>query len=109
MSIFEKDRLFMQVALDEAKKANLFLTTALAVATQKSVSLMGNRANGETGYFESLGNENQKICVTLNILYDEKNKLPHYKIKSWNLAKINAPVYEDNNIELWEGVFENDN
>lgn len=54
-------------------------------------------------YYESSGQKNQKICVTLNIFYDENTKVPHYEIVSWNLANIELPIYEEENIDLWEG------
>ncbi|MDF2677583.1 MAG: hypothetical protein K0Q97_1908 [Bacillota bacterium] len=59
-----------------------------------------------TIYYEVFGKENQKICVTLNILYDDTINIPYYKIKSWNLANINALNYEEENYDLWEGIFE---
>lgn len=73
------------------------------------IEITSNNADDYNVYFESAGNENQKICVTMYILYDEENKMPYYTIKSWNLSNINTPVYDDSNIDLWEGVFENEN
>ncbi|MEL7647752.1 MAG: hypothetical protein AAGU76_06640 [Sedimentibacter sp.] len=54
-------------------------------------------------YYESSGGRNQKICVTLNALYDTSGK-PSYEIESWNLANIELPVYEEENYDLWEGI-----
>jgi len=57
-------------------------------------------------YYESLGDKNQKICVTLNIFYDENTMKPYYEITSWNLANIELPEYEDENYDLWKGIDE---
>lgn len=55
-------------------------------------------------YYESLGEMNQKICVTLEVLYDQDSNVPYYEITSWNLANIELPVYEEENYDLWEGI-----
>lgn len=57
-----------------------------------------------TVYYESLGEMNQKICVSLEVFYDQNNNVPYYKITSWNLANIELPVYEEENFDLWEGI-----
>ncbi|HRC80612.1 MAG TPA: hypothetical protein PLF27_04415 [Sedimentibacter sp.] len=51
--------------------------------------------------YESTGQKNQKISVTLNIVYEDR---VYYEIESWNLSNIELPVYEDQIIELWEGI-----
>lgn len=55
-------------------------------------------------YYESLGELNQKICVTLNIYYDEIKNEPCYEIISWNLTNIELPSYEEEIYNLWEGI-----
>lgn len=57
-------------------------------------------------YYEVLGDKNQKICVTLNILYDDKNDTPYYKIISWNLSNIELPKYDEEIYDLWKGIDE---
>lgn len=54
-------------------------------------------------YYEVHGNKNQKLCVTLKVLNSEANS-PKYEIITWNLANIELPVYEEKNINLWEGI-----
>nr|WP_312576773.1 hypothetical protein [Sedimentibacter sp.] len=57
-----------------------------------------------TIYYESLGDLNQKICVTLNIFYDEERNEPYYEIVSWNLSNIDLPSYDDEVYDLWKGI-----
>ena len=57
-----------------------------------------------TVHYESLGEKNQKIIVSLDILYDEMTNEPLYEIVSWNLTNIELPVYEEENYDLWEGI-----
>lgn len=85
------------------------------VATQKIMALddlsiiksyEDNQDNYLTIYYEVFGELNQKICVTLNILYDEIKNQPYYEIVSWNLSNINLPGYEEELYDLWEGVNE---
>jgi len=57
-----------------------------------------------TVYYESLGDLNQKICVTLNVYLDEIKVEPYYEIVSWNLSNIEIPSYEENVYDLWEGI-----
>ncbi|NMB97522.1 MAG: hypothetical protein GYA02_13080 [Clostridiaceae bacterium] len=51
--------------------------------------------------YEAAGQKNQKISVSLNIVIEDK---VYYEIESWNLSNIELPVYEDQIIDLWEGV-----
>jgi hypothetical protein len=39
--------------------------------------------------------------VTLNLIYGDRL---YYEIESWNLSNIDLPVYEDDIIDLWEGI-----
>lgn len=55
-----------------------------------------------TVQYEVLGQKNQKISVELNILHD--NKGYYYEIAAWNLSNIELPVYEDEIIDIWEGI-----
>lgn len=52
--------------------------------------------------YEVLGQKNQKISVILNILQDTKGY--YYEIAAWNLSNIELPVYEDEIIDIWEGI-----
>ncbi|MGB4438967.1 MAG: hypothetical protein WBJ13_07025 [Sedimentibacter sp.] len=90
--------------LSETEKFfNIFADNISDVA---DVTVIENNEGNDnfTIYYESLGQKNQKICVTLNILYDELSKKPYYEIVSWNLANIKLPVYEEENFDLWEGI-----
>lgn len=58
-------------------------------------------------YYEVLGEKNQKLCVTLKILYNEINYKPYYEIITWNLTNINIPDYDEEIYDLWEGIDEN--
>ena len=51
--------------------------------------------------YEAAGQKNQKINVTLNLIYGDRL---YYEIESWNLSNIDLPVYEDDIIDLWEGI-----
>ena len=55
-------------------------------------------------YYEIAGQKNQKICITLNISCDQKNYRPYYEIISWNLTNIDIPGYDEEILDLWEGV-----
>ncbi len=52
--------------------------------------------------YEVLGQKNQKINVILNILHDSKGY--YYEIAAWNLSNIQLPIYEDEIIDIWEGI-----
>lgn len=69
----------------------------------EGVSIISSNDDSIKVYYEALGDKNQKICVNLNIMYAKVNKRPYYDIKTWNLTTIELPVYEEENIELWEG------
>ncbi|HHZ02367.1 MAG TPA: hypothetical protein GX396_05445 [Tissierellia bacterium] len=56
-----------------------------------------------SAWYEVLGSKNQKITVSLNILFEESKDSYYYEITSWNLSNIELPVYEEEYIELWEG------
>lgn len=51
--------------------------------------------------YEVLGLKNQKISVDLNILQTDRF---YYEIEAWNLSSIELPVYEDEIIDIWEGI-----
>ena len=51
--------------------------------------------------YEVLGLKNQKISVDLNILQTDRF---YYEIVAWNLSSIELPVYEDEIIDIWEGI-----
>ena len=52
--------------------------------------------------YDVLGQKNQKISVELNILHDTKGY--YYEIAAWNLSNIELPVYEDEIIDIWDGI-----
>lgn len=52
--------------------------------------------------YEVLGEKNQKISVELNIMHNTKGY--YYQITAWNLSNIVLPVYEDEIIDIWEGI-----
>lgn len=80
-----------------------FNDAALKVANINDVSIISSNSNSFKIYYEALGDKNQKICVTINIMYDEISRRPYYDIETWNLSTIEPPVYEEENIDLWEG------
>ena len=51
--------------------------------------------------YEVLGLKNQKISVDLNILQTDRF---YYEIEAWNLSSIELPIYEDEIIDIWEGI-----
>ena len=51
--------------------------------------------------YEVLGSKNQKISVDLNILQTDRF---YYEIEAWNLSSIELPIYEDEIIDIWEGI-----
>ena len=75
----------------------------IALREIKSVSIIDSNKNLLKIYYEELGDKNQKISVTLNIMYDIINRRPYYDIETWNLSTIELPVYEEENFDLWEG------
>ena len=79
------------------------LTENISSIEDVSIIERGEENNNFTIYYEAFGQKNQKICVTLNICYDENTRVPHYEIVSWNLANIELPIYEEENFDLWEG------
>lgn len=92
---------------DNVSKSKLFLEFVEDnIENVAGVSLIERNIENDilTVYYETLGNKNQKICVTLNISYDAPRNEPHYEIKSWNLTNIKLPAYEDENFKLWEGI-----
>lgn len=89
---------------DVIMKSNESVIENISNVEDVSVLEYSEENNNFTIYYEALGQKNQKICVTLNIIYDELNKEPHYEIASWNLANIELPIYEEENFDLWEGI-----
>jgi len=76
---------------------------AEAVSKLNGVSIIELNNNTFSLYYEIFGDKNQKLCVTLKILYDEEKNIPYYDIVTWNLEPIELPVYEEENYDLWEG------
>lgn len=52
--------------------------------------------------YEILGDQNQKISVALNIRQDARGYF--YEIEAWNLSNIDLPLYEEEIIDVWEGI-----
>lgn len=67
------------------------------------VSITDSSSDSIKIYYEIPGDKNQKICVTLNIMYDPISRNPDYDVETWNLSAIELPAYEEENIDLWEG------
>ncbi len=80
------------ITLQNAEKASL--------SSNEEVSLIHN--DNLLVQYEVLGERNQKISVELNILGDS-NKY-YYEIVAWNLSNIELPVYQDEIIDIWEGL-----
>lgn len=76
---------------------------AESIVKLHGVSVISLNDDSLTLYYETLGNKNQKLCVTLKIMYDEEKSVPYYNIETWNLSPIEAPVYEEETLDLWEG------
>lgn len=51
--------------------------------------------------YEVSGEKNQKISVALNLFYTDR---AYYEIEAWNLSNIELPVYEEEIIDIWEGI-----
>ncbi|HNZ83407.1 MAG: hypothetical protein KBA50_04120 [Sedimentibacter sp.] len=51
--------------------------------------------------YEVSGEKNQKITVALNLFFTDR---ANYEIRAWNLSNIELPVYEDEIIDIWEGI-----
>lgn len=89
---------------DSAIESKLYFDTlSKKLSDLKDVDFVHEEENFSV-YYESLGEMNQKICVSLDVLYDQENNVPYYEITSWNLANIELPVYEEENYDLWEGI-----
>lgn len=82
---------------------NYFDRLSHLLLQSEDVVILNNDTNNFKIYYEVHDNRKQKICVTLKVLYNDTNK-PTYEIITWNLANIELPVYEEENINLWEGI-----
>lgn len=76
---------------------------AEAIIKLYGVSVTELNNDSLTLYYENLGDKNQKLCVTLMVMYDDERNLPYYDIVTWNLEPIELPVFEEENYDLWEG------
>lgn len=82
----------------------VFFNTAVGELSEiDGVSIISSNWDSFKIYYEASGDKNQKICVTVNIMYDKINNYPYYNIETWNLSTIEPPVYEEENFDLWEG------
>lgn len=68
------------------------------------VTVLEQHDKDVTVNYEVLGDRNQKINVTLKLVYDEVGHKKYYEIMSWNLANIEIPEYEEETVDLWEGT-----
>lgn len=76
---------------------------AEAIVKLYGVSVTELNNDSLTLYYENQGDKNQKLCVTLMVMYDDERNLPYYDIVTWNLEPIELPVFEEENYDLWEG------
>lgn len=91
--------------MEDTDTPDIFYNNAVIHLTEiDGISIINTDIDSFQAYYEALGDKNQKICVTLNILYDEVNHRPYYTIETWNLSPIELPNYEQQNIDLWEGL-----
>lgn len=82
-----------------------FMKNAAETITKiDGVSVIRFSDDSFTLYYESLGNKNQKLCSTLEIMYNEEKSIPYYDIVTWNIEPIELPEYEEENYDLWEGL-----
>ncbi len=51
--------------------------------------------------YEVAGEKNQKLSVVLNLFFTDR---AYYEIEAWVLSNIDLPVYEDEIIDIWEGI-----
>ena len=88
----------------KSSSKEILMDKAAGMVTKiNGVSIVDSSRDSFSLYYESPGNKNQKICVTLNVMYDEINNIFVYDIQTWNLASIEIPLYEEENYNLWEG------
>lgn len=106
--ISEKLILFHTAKFDEdlSKSINFYKHAKEELREIEDIKVIKQDGKELTIYYEILGDRNQKISVTLNILYDETNDKPYYEIVSWNLSNIELPKYEEEIVDLWEGTDE---
>lgn len=89
---------------DQDNKSEIFYSSLSASLDGiKDVSVIENNDTSFKIYYEVTGDKNQKLCVTLNVLYNEDSNRPYYNIETWNLSAIELPVYEEEIFDLWEG------
>lgn len=94
----------LSVNLTYSNNISSFISnSAEAIASLHGVSVIEMNSDDFILYYETLGIKNQKLCVTLKIMYDLEKKLPYYSILTWNLEPIKLPTYEEENYNLWEG------
>lgn len=87
----------------ESTKETFMNNAAESVVKIYGISVINLNDESLVLYYETLGDKNQKLCVTLKVMYDEAKNLPYYDIETWNLAPIEEPVYEEETLDLWEG------
>lgn len=92
------------IAVEFYKKAEEEIQKLEGVTVIKKAN--NSLVSGLSLYYEVLGEKNQRISVTIEILYDNINNKPFYEIKSWNMSNIEIPEYEDETFDLWEGIDE---
>lgn len=106
--ISAQNELNINYDINISKTANFRATATEKLMELNDVTIVKNEENNSFSefaiYYESLGDLNQKICVTLNIYFDEEKNEPYYEIVSWNLTNIELPSYEEEIYDLWEGI-----
>ncbi len=68
-----------------------------------NISIVDQTNDSARIYYESIGEKNQKICVTLVINFDKNAQQLNYDIEKWKLSSIELPDYKEENYNLWEG------
>ncbi len=95
--------MMIQAARGNSNMDTYYKNLSDLLSQTEDLKVLNEDENDFKVYYEVIGNNNQKICVTLKILYNEIDK-PNYEILTWNLSNIELPVYEEENFDLWEGI-----
>jgi len=95
--------MMIQAARGNSDMDTYYKNLSELLSQTEDLKVLNEDENDFKVYYEVIGNNNQKICVTLKILYNEMDKTS-YEILTWNLSNIELPVYEEENFDLWEGI-----
>lgn len=89
-------------AENNGSKESFYVDLRNSLLKNEDISILHDSDDNFTVQYEALGCKNQKINVTLKIYMDDN--VPKYEILTWNLSNIELPVYEVNELQLWEGA-----